>query len=314
MPELDPLPPVMTPVASAPADRVATPGLHARYLAAQAALEAHLDRRDALLALYDRIARAEGVLRRRKLLAWSSAAARARVRRQERRLFELELARAELEHDTAESLDDVLLPVGDTQTGTWRRLLWAFHGLTRSGRVWDLTGFIDGVPMSARTVARSPITLATGRLGTVRPDLDAPRFENVNGPALWLYPEVLVLQRREHLPALVALPEVHAEWGPVTVYEAGEPPADAGWVLTSYDERLWVVAESPPRSPDELPMSPHFRAKYAVLRFTSERGLHEGYLVSSRARAKEFVERFDEHQHALAPDSQAAARRKVARP
>lgn len=299
MSELAPLPPVMTPVASAPADTVATPAVHARYLAAQTALEAHLDARDALVDVYARIGRAEGVLRRRRLVAWSSAAARARVQRQERRLFELEMERVGLEEGASDSLGDVLLPVGDTGSRTFRDLLWGFHGLTRSGRVWDVTGYIQGVPLSRRTVARTTVSLTTGRLGTVRPDLDAPRFENVNGPTLWLYPEVLVLQRREHLPAPVDLREVTAEWSPVTVYETGEPPSDANWRVLSHDERLWVIAESPQAAADEAPSTPHFRAKYAFLRFTSARGLHEAYLVSSRNSAKHFVRQFRKHLHAL---------------
>ena len=299
MPALDPLPPVMTPVASAPADSLATPELHRAYLAAQVALEAHLDTRDALVALYTRIAQAEAVLRRRRLVAWSSAAARARVQRQERRLFELEMERVELESRAGRSLSDVLLPVGTPSSPSFRDLLWAFQGLTRSGRVWDVTGYVDGMPFSKRTVARTPVALRMGRLDTVRPDLDAPCFENANGPALWLYPTLLALQRRAHLPALVDLHEVTVQWEAVTVYETSQPPADADWALLTYDERLWVVAESPGVPAGKVPSTPHFLAKYAFLRFTTERGLREAYLISSRTRAQEFASRFRHHQHRL---------------
>lgn len=297
MPELDPLPPVMTPVASGPADAIATPELHARYLAAQEALEAHLDRRDALHSLYARIARAEGVLRRRKLMAWSSAAARARVQRQERHLFELEMERVTQEASAITTLQDVLFPVGSPDVESWRRLRSAFEAFARSDRLWDLTALAPGVPQTSRRIGRHRVTAGIGRLATVRPDVDALRLGNANGPTMWLYPAVLALQRSDDLPALIDLGEVRLEANRLELLEADDMPLDASHTELSRKD-LRKLAHDIGAGPPARLREP-VRASYGTLRITSQRGLHELYLVSDPDLAHVFADQFRKHRHRL---------------
>lgn len=226
----------MAPVGSAALSRLSTPALAARYAEAASHVPRFAREVDALRRLEARarqLDRRAASWRRRALLGPLGARRADALGREAQRLDTRRLTlemRAEAEHR------DVVFDVGDRRAPTFRALVHAARALA-AGHLWDVvaTGDPTHIKSSAGVrMARRPSRVTVGRLATLRPDLDAMRLVNANGPDLWLYPDLLALGSPGHAPALVALGEVRLEAGAVRFVES-EPLAPDAHVV----EQTW---------------------------------------------------------------------------
>ena len=284
----------MVPVESAPAVDITTPALASRWRASAdhvSQYHRHARALDRLAARARRLDRAAGRWRR-----WGVGTARAR--RLDRQAQRLDVERLTREMEAEAEYRATLFRVGNTGTSTWRRLRRALLALG-DATVWDIVASGEGEheKSSADTqMVRRPSRVALGRLDTLRPDLDAPRLGNANGPDVWIYPEVVALgDDADRQPALIDLRETRLDARALRYVEADPLPENAHRVETTH---RYVNADGgPDRRFSENPELPV--ALYGWLRFTSPTGLDEAFLVSDAPAALAVGDAWAAHRAAL---------------
>lgn len=271
------------PIRSWPLARIESPGVDERrreragasgLVAARADLAWAVAERDDARRRRDAVRRRWGWLP----LAWG------RVERAEEALLdrEMEAVGAADRVDAAVAEGRLVrVPIG---LPSWAHLERDFGTLGRSDRLWDATRYPPLPPADADpdlrrywtySYERRPVVLSRRALPEYGGGVEALWFQNANGPALFLFPDLLVLRDEGGATAPVDLREVEATTYSMRVSETGEPPPDAGAA--------------------EWGGSP----RYGVLHLRSDGGLDEAYLVSDPQKAKQFVYAFETHQKAV---------------
>lgn len=187
-----------------------------------------------------------------------------------------------------------LFDVGDTSSHTWTRLVSAFERLSMSDSIWDTTsvgGRDHRKSAAAVTVTRDKVSLRLDALPTVRPDVQALRFENRNGPDLWLYPDLVAIGDPSDSPALVDLRVVRLEAVEAPFVETDDLPSDAQVISETW---RYVNADGgPDRRFSYNPRLPVVR--YGEIKLSSSTGVNEAYSVSNVESVRTFESAFERH-------------------
>ena len=284
---------VMRPVASGPLGALSTPALAARYDAAAAHVARFGRELDALRRLGARARTLD-----HKAARWRRALGRFGERRAaalDREAQRLDARRLTLEMRAEAAYRHAIVDVGDRRTPTFRALVDAARTLAAS-HLWDVVATGDPTHIKSAAgvrMARRPARVTVGRLETLRPDLEAVRLVNANGPDLWLFPGLLALgEPAGARPALVDLGEVTLDADALRFVEDGPLPPGVHVV-----EQTWRFVnrdETPDRRFSDNPQRDV--ALYGRLSFRSARGLREDFLTSDAPAALAFGEAFRAHQ------------------
>ena len=271
------------PIRSRPLGGIESPGVDERRRERAGASGVAAARAELSWAVADRddARRRRDTLRRR--WGWLPLA-RARVERADEALLNREMEAVGAADRVDAAVAESRLVQVPTDLPSWVRLERDFGTLGRSDRLWDATHHPPRPPADVdpdlhrhwpHQYERRPVVLSRRALPEYGGSVEALWFQNANGPALFLFPDLLVLRDEGGATAPVDLREVEATTYRAKVFEPGEPPPDA-------DGTGW--GGSP---------------KYGVLHLRSGGGLNEAYLVSDPQKAKQFVYALETHQKAV---------------
>ncbi|TXD39296.1 DUF4236 domain-containing protein [Lujinxingia vulgaris] len=192
---------------------------------------------------------------------------------------------------------NISLEMDPELSGSWKRLDAAFHELKSCHRIWDVTTSreIDRVAKRSAAgaeVSRTPTRLDTGEIPNVVSDRQALRFENVNGPDLYLFPGLLVLLPPEGLPGIVDIREVDFKFSEVRFQESGPIPGDSVVI-----DHVWAKTNKngtrDKRFKDnyQIPV-----AQYGEIHVKSPGGVNEVFCFSDCGKAAAFAASMDRYK------------------
>jgi hypothetical protein len=178
----------------------------------------------------------------------------------------------------------------------WEALKSAFESLQTCHRKWDITASRATDKLKERTsaeanVARSPIRLSEGEIPNVHSDRPALRFENANGPDLFLYPGFFMLLPENGLPGILNVQELQSLFDEAHFQEQEGVPQD-GQVIG----QTWFKANKDgsrdKRFKDnfQIPV-----VKYGHLTLRSSTGVQEVFMFSDFTKSEAFAKALDSY-------------------
>lgn len=199
------------------------------------------------------------------------------------------LSRLATEFDLPENLKD-----------SFGRICDALAALSHSQRIWDTVSVIATDRFRERTTAaqsiqRRPVAVSLGSCELIESSVKVPRLMNANGGELFLYPAFILYFVSSQSFALLDIRDLRLDYNSVSFIEEEAVPADAELI-----GHTWKKANKD-GSPDrrfannyQIPI-----LKYGDIRFTSNSGLNEAYMISHAALAERFADAFTNYQRAL---------------
>ena len=190
---------------------------------------------------------------------------------------------------------------------SFSRVAVAFEELSRSTRIWDITGeySVDRQKTrsaAASTLRRVPVRFATNDDPIIQTELQILSLQNANGADLFVYPGFLLLRNAQQF-ALVDLRDVRLGYEGIRFHEEDGVPPDAKvlgttWAKTNKD------GSRDRRFADNRAI---LTVGYGKITIQTTQGLNEAYMFSNASSASRFAEVFVEYQnHIRAQSGQAA--------
>jgi hypothetical protein len=207
---------------------------------------------------------------------------------------------AELEEQERLSRLATEFDLPDNLKDRFGRLCDAVAALAGSERIWDTVHSVATNRFRERTTAsqsiqRQPVRVSLGTCDLIQSSLKIPRLMNANGGEIFFYPAFALYFVSQQAFALVDIRNLTLDYNPVSFIEEEAVPTDAELV-----GHTWKKANKD-GSPDrrfannyQIPI-----LKYGDIRFTSQSGLNEAYMISNERLAREFAEAFLNYQRSL---------------
>jgi len=238
----------------------------------------------------DAFARAEGRLRRIRLIPFHRKIFKKTVAVREREYVEIKssLEEARRQYKTCKvkieiELEPNLRPRFDT-------LINAFESLQGCQKLWDITTSVAVDRVKERSAAgtsieRKPVSLKRAALNFVESDYEALHFENANGADLYLFPAFLIMFQTETDFALVDIKDLNIEYIATRFVETEGVPTDSEVVGSTWR----YVNKNGSR---DMRFSNNYEmpiVRYGEMRFRSVQGLNEAYQFSNATASERFA-------------------------
>lgn len=179
-------------------------------------------------------------------------------------------------------------------------LISAFHDLSQSQRIWDVTSryFEDRrlTRSSASTsVTRRAVRFSQRSLPEVKSDLQGLYFQNANGADLYVYPSFIIMHTNQSNVAVIGLDEINFQYSAVRFVEKEIVPSDSKII-----DYTWAKVNkngTPDRRFKDNYQIPIVR--YGEIRLKTKTGLHEEYKFSNYEAVEAFCRAFDVYRKSL---------------
>lgn len=179
----------------------------------------------------------------------------------------------------------------------YERVIDSFKNLSRSARIWDITGAYEQDTRMTRSAAstavkKTDVEFGTKSLEDIKSQVDTLWMKNANGADLFFYPSFIIMYENHEKFALVGLEELELYHNPVRFVETGSVPHDSTII-----DRTWAKVNKN-GSPDkrfkgnyQIPI-----VRYGEISLSSSTGLNEVYQFSNYEYAEAFAGAFLDYQ------------------
>lgn len=182
----------------------------------------------------------------------------------------------------------------------WQSLRAEFDRLRQSDRVWDLTREDVGKQyrsLATRGVNRRQTRLSIDTLSELSRTEKACRFKNANGPDIWLFPRVLVVDTDQNGVALIEWSDVNIEIYSTHFHEDESVPDDAEVV-----DHTWKYTNND--GTRDRRFNDNYRVpicRYSIIRLETASGMEEEFMFSSVDKTKSFAAALKAHLNKAGP-------------
>lgn len=179
-------------------------------------------------------------------------------------------------------------------------LLASFKQLSKSVKIWDVTGSYSQDKKQTRsaadaTVSRKEVSFGTMAVPEIKSVFEPLWLKNANGADLYFYPNFAMMYSNNNSFALISLNEINFTHDQVKFMESGSIPSDSKVI-----DKTWAKVNKN-GSPDkrfkdnyEIPI-----VAYGQITLQSNTGLNEQYHISNCEYTEDFANAFIEFQKVI---------------
>ena len=179
-------------------------------------------------------------------------------------------------------------------------MIKAFQSLTKSHRIWDVTGAYKEdtrrTRSAAGTVIKKNITsIDLKQLADVKSKYPAMYFRNLNGPDIYIYPNFVIMYQKKGAFAVIDYTELEFLFMRTRFIEDGKVPGDSRVI-----DRTWAKVNKN-GTPDK-----RFKGNYQIpvvaygnILLRTNTGMNENWQFSNYEASSEFSERFKNYKNLI---------------
>ncbi len=186
------------------------------------------------------------------------------------------------------------IDIDENKAEDYKKLVSLFDAMSKSQKLWDMTSSQSNTERksSASTlVTRRDVKFALGDIPIINSKFQALKLQNANGADMFIYPGFLVMTNGVKF-GFLGVDEIEVASSISRFLEEEELPKDSKSVGTTW---TYVNKDgSPDRRYSDNRQIPVML--YGEIKFSSNTGINEVYMISNAEATEQFVKAFKEYQ------------------